>query len=267
MNYWILTLLTLIAYTGNSQTITSSAISEKLLSLELLYWQSTSDVEKTELLLEKSAVYKTNENYKEAIKELERADKYELNDSITTVLSYEKLLNYFLSASYGYCNDIIIDVKQIERIGRKKEYTLMKLYALNELERWEECKQELIVLQNKDSSAIIHIQQLPVCYNYINPEDCKRLSSFLPGLGEVKAGFPIKGITSFVINAGLIVFTGYNFYGGYYFTGTVSGIMPFLKFYSGGKRLSQLLAEKHNKKEINSIKKQYSSIIQQTTIK
>jgi hypothetical protein len=105
------------------------------------------------------------------------------------------------------------------------------------------------------------IEKLPIFYNYISPEYCGRLSSVIPGLGEIEAGYPVKGATSFLIHSGLLFFTGYNYYYGFYLTGTISGGLPFLKFYGGGKRLSARLAEKHNETEKTNLKKQYSKII------
>ncbi len=262
MNYLIIILLILIQCTGNAQHVTNTLVSDKLLSLELLCWQASGDSGKTVLLLEKSQLYKSNRMYKEAAKEMDRTKKFTINDSLRALVNYEKALNYFLNGDYSYCTGIVIERKDINCIGRKKEYTLMRLQALAESERWQQCKEELIAANCcSDSASLTYVQQLPEVYNYITPEDCSRLSGYLPGLGAIKAGYPVKGITSFVIQAGLIAFTGYNFYGGYYITGSVSGVLPFLKFYSGGKRLSERLAEKHNQKEKDNLKRKYSEII------
>ena len=268
MKFLIIILLILTQCTVNAQGSANAGISDSLLSLELLYWQSSSDSAKTVLVLEKSRLYKGNKMHKEAVKELERTKAHIVNDSIRSVVNYEKLLNHFLNADYGYCTDIVIEPENLNRIGRKKEYTLMRLQALAESERWQQCKEELMAASCcNDSVYMIGIQCLPEGYNYVSPEYCSRLSSYLPGLGAIKAGYPVKGITSFVIQAGLVAFTGYNFYMGYNVTATVSGIFPFLKFYSGGKRLGQRLADKHNQKEKNILKQRYTEAISKAVYK
>ena len=262
MKYLIITILTLISFQINAQWVADTSFATKLLSLELRFWKSTNDSTKLAVLSDKANIYKSLRMYEQALMELERAEKYCIDQRTITLIRYEEMLNYFLSNKYSYSGDIVISLPEIEEIHKKQEYYLMKLQSLNEAEKWEQCKQELLLLcSNSDSSKIKLIQQLPVIYNYKSPEDCKRLSAFLPGLGEIKAGYPLKGITSFLIQSGLIVFTGYNFYAGFYLTGTISGSIPFLKFYGGGKRLSERLAERHNEEEKKNLKKKYNQII------
>lgn len=264
MNYWIIILLVLLPFTSNSQVVADTSTSNKLLLLEMDYWQSSDDSSKALILVNKAALYRACGLYKNAIAELERAPKGISSRRIATLVNYEKQLNYFLNSDFGYCTDIVIPSKEISDIDRKREYLLIRLQALNETEKWIQCKEEMGVANtSSDSLMALHIQQLPEFYHYVNPERSRRLSAFLPGLGEMKAGYAIKGITSFVINVGLIAFVGYNFYGGYYITGSVSGLMPFLKFYSGGQRLSVRLAEKHNLKEKNKLKQKYTDLINQ----
>jgi len=265
MKYIIIILQILIPFTINSQAIVNETVAEELLLLEQNIWQTTNDSAKIILLIEKSKKYQAEHMYKLAVAELDRVPQNFSDDSLAAVVEYEKMLNYFLNADYGYCKSIHISTENINRINKKNEYALMRLQALNETEKWQECKQELLATNvGKDSVILIQIQQLPEAYKYISPEKCRKLSSFLPGLGEVKAGYTVKGITSFVINAGLLAFTGYNFYTGYYVTGAVAGIFPFLKFYSGGKRLSESLAHKHNEKEKKELQLKYSEFINKT---
>jgi tetratricopeptide (TPR) repeat protein len=265
MKHLIIIVLKLVSISINAEQIADTSLSSKLLSLELQFWKSTDDSTKMVILNDKISLYKSLNMYEQALKETARSEKYAPNQKSIAIINYNEMLFYFLMGKYDYARDIEITSVELAQINKQKEYALMKLESLNETEKWEQCKLELSKLSSiSDSSQQFLIQKLPITYPYKNPEQCKRLSTFLPGLGEIKAGYPMKGVTSFVINAGLIAFTGYNFYGGFYLTGAVSGVLPFLKFYSGGKRLSERLAERHNLEEINKLKKQYTNIIQQS---
>jgi|GEM_PF-2368527 len=265
MKYLIITILSLISLSIKAQYVSDTAITKQLLHLEIIFWEAKSDSTKLDALLSKANVYKLSGMNEQALAELERAEKYCTTTTAISLLKYEKMLNYFLSGKYNYAGNITIPYPEIEQIHKTKEYTTMKLMSLDESEKWEQCKQELLILISPEDSSKIHgVEQLPVTYNYISPEYCSRLSSFIPGLGEIKAGYPIKGATSFLIHSGLLFFIGYNYYAGFYLTGTISGGLPFFKFYGGGKRLSAKLAEKHNENAKKNLKKKYSEIIEKT---
>ena len=264
MKYLIIILLTLISNFSAAQYIADTSIANNLLLLEIGFWKAESDAAKLTALLNKAAIYKTMNRHEQGIIELERVQKYTADQQIAALISYEKMLHYFLSDNYNYASHIFISSAALQQIGKKKEYDLMRLEALNGMENWRKCKEELLAMCSvSDSIKRTSIEQLPTAYSYIIPEYCARLSSFIPGLGEIKAGYPVKGITSFLIHAGLIIFTGYNFYTGFYVTGAISGVLPFLKFYGGGKRLSQNLAEERNEEEAKNLKKKYTAIIEE----
>ena len=264
MKFLIIILLILISLSTKAQYIADTSITKKLLLLEFRFWEGTTDPIKLEALLNKADIYKALNLHEQALFELERAKKYCIDQNAFSVLNFEKMLHYFLSDKYNDASDISISVNELEQIHKTKEYTTMKLFSLNESEKWGKCKQELL---NKcsidDSTNKIKIEQLPTIYNYVSPAYCSRLSSFIPGLGEIKAGYPVKGVTSLLINSGLLLFTGYNFYYGFYLTGIISGGLPLLKFYGGGKRLSERLAEEHNEKEKKKLKNKYDKLIKE----
>jgi hypothetical protein len=262
MKYLIIILLTLISWSSNAQWIKDTAVTNKLLLLEIRFWKSTDDSSKAAILLDKAELYKSINMPEQALAELERTKKYIINPEFTSLIKYEKILNYFLADKYSNSNEIILSSSELALIHKTQEYQLVRFQSLNESEKWDECKQELLVFCS-DSLKALQIRQLATAYNYKDPEKCSKLSAIIPGLGEIKAGYPMKGVTSFLIHSGLIIFTGYNFYYGFYLTGAISGGLPFLKFYDGGKRLSEKLAEKHNEKEKNKLKKKYSEIIKQ----
>ncbi len=262
MRYLITIILALAALQSESQV--SDSLSVKLLHQEMIYWQAQSDSVRFYTLLDKARLNRNAGLYDNAINELYRAEKFCAGTKQHTEMSYEKMLNYFLADEYISCSEIVLDSGAIA--NHYDEYLTMRLYSMNEIEKWESCKSEMIKACNKgDTAKISEIKNLPVSYNYKNPEKCRRMSAILPGLGETYAGYPFKGFTSFVLNGGFLFFAGYNFYTSYYVTGVISGLLPFKKFHAGGKRLSAILADEHNEIESGKLKKKYreeiSSII------
>ena len=147
-------------------------------------------------------------------------------------------------------------------MNKQKEYFTMRMYALNETGAWVTCRDELLMLCAEcDSAEKRNIASLPVEYDYVSPDQCRRLSAFLPGIGMVKAGKPLKGATSFLLQAGLALGTGYCFYTGYYVAGVVSGVFPLMKFHKGGNRFSAILAEDRNDREKQKLKTLYNEEI------
>ncbi|HTA84328.1 MAG TPA: hypothetical protein VK783_15395 [Bacteroidia bacterium] len=254
MKYIIITILALLSTYSSAQQYDS--LPAKLLHQEMVYWQAQSDSVKFMALFTKAVLYKKSNKYNDALNELFRAEKFCAGKKNRDALQYETMLNYFLSGKYNTCSEIAFD--STPPAIYYNNYILMKLYSLNETEKWSACK-ELMIQQCTVTDTLLcnRVKQLPIGYNYKNPEKCRRLSSILPGLGETYAGYPFKGFTSFILNAGFLVFTGYNIYTGYYVTGVISGFFPFIKFHAGGKRLSAILADEHNEKESGILKKKY----------
>jgi hypothetical protein len=138
----------------------------------------------------------------------------------------------------------------------------MRVYSLNENEQWTVCKEELLNNCSAcDSAQVSGISSLPVSYDFVSPLKYRILSDIIPGLGMAKAGKPLKGATSLLIQSGLALSAGYCFYTGYYVAGVVSGVFPLLKFHKGGIRLSGILAEDRNEKEKKELKALYSEQI------
>jgi len=257
MKFSITTLFTLLVLITKSQQ-TDSLDTEKLLTQEISYWSSTSDSVKFISLMKKASIYQSAGFAESALLELERAETYARTKREVSSLNYQKMLNYFLAGRFTSAGLADLKKEDAVELDKTKEYLTMKLFSLNESQKWENCKVELLnSCTPADSAERFKIMQLPTSYNYISAEDCRHLSSFLPGLGQTKAGYPLKGLSSFIIQSGLVVFIVYNMAGGFVLTGIVSGVFPLLKFYHGGEQLSAILAQKHNDKAIKQLKSSY----------
>ncbi len=258
MRYWIFTLLLSASLFTKGQS--NDSLGNALLNAEMHFWQAGNDSTRYNALLLKVYIYRRAGLYHQAINEIDRSRSYALTVDEKSQLKYEELLNSFLNNDYGYCTTFRFDSN--EGTNYAKQIELMQLYSLNELQNWTNCKKQMLAYLDKtDTIKTKEILNLPETYRHKDPAKSKRLSAFLPGLGEIYAGYPAKGITSFLLNAGFLAFTGYNIYYHYYITSVFSGFLPVSKFYGGGKRLSTNLADRHNDQEINKIKRLYSNEI------
>lgn len=259
---YIISIVVIFINTHAKSQLKTHGFSDLLLNYEFTIWSSSNDSLIFNTLIKKASLYTNERLYNSALSQLERADVFCKSSIHNTILRYEKLKVYFFASKYNYVVDIFLSEDELQSINKSSEYTKMKLFALNEQEKWSDCKSLLITYcKNCDSSLINMIKELPVKYEYKSPEKCKRQSAFLPGLGQTTAGYPFKGITSLSIQAGLITFVAYNIHVGFYIAGVVSGVIPLLKFYAGGKRLSSILAEKENEKKSSIVKSKYTYAI------
>ena len=258
MKYWIFIILLSVSLFTKGQY--SDSLGSALLNAEIHFWQADNDSTRYATLLQKVHIYNQAGLFHQAINQVERTREYALTGDEKSQLKYEELLNSFLNNDYGYCTTFHFDSNEVTSYS--KEIALMQLYSLNELQEWTNCKRQMLTYINRmDTTKAKEILALPETYNYKDPAKSKRLSSYLPGLGEIYAGYPVKGVTSFVLTTGFLAFAGYNFYFHYYVTGFFSGLFPMTKFYSGGKRLIVNLANSHNEQEVNKIKRRYSNEI------
>lgn len=228
----------------------------KLLDAEYIFWQAKSDTVRFKALLDKARLCRHAAMYNRALDELERAALYSHKPGQQAQLKYEKMMTYFLAGRYIDCSTI--EMSRGEADTLYNNYLAMKLYSFDESEQWDSCKNLLLKLCPAiDTDRINEIKKLPVSYRYKDPGKANRLSSVLPGLGMIYAGYPFRGITSFVLTAGSVVFGVYNIYYGYYVTSVVFGAYPYLRFHTGGRRLSEVLAYRHNYIEAGKLKKKY----------
>ncbi len=221
---------------------------------ERLLFENNAPELKNKLLLKKSRCYKTTGDHENAYKTLLRGNLFTPDDSVNFMLRYEIALNAYLAYDYS------VSLTQLKQIGfyikdesLKTQVLFLEVLTLNELIQWEEAKtvfekySDLNDLElNVDSIyAFIHKPKLK------NVKTAKKLSYFAPGIGQIYAGYPGKGIFSSLIQGSLLAFGAYSLYEGYFFTGAFTGIGLFYSFYSGGARHAEFLAQKKNNERVS----------------
>ena len=87
------------------------------------------------------------------------------------------------------------------------------------------------------------------------------LSRFFPGSGQVYSGRVTEGGINFLLNAGLLGFSLFEFYSGYYFTGYIVGLTIFNKTYHGGIHRAGEMAEAKNREMENRFNSQNSELM------
>ncbi|MBS1490144.1 MAG: hypothetical protein JSS93_06440 [Bacteroidetes bacterium] len=218
-----------------------------------------------ELLLKKSYCLKAQQQYEEAYHTLQRADFFKGSDSLQFKLYYESALNAYLSGKYDLClNKIQEEYYYLPQI-HSPFLELLEIMTLNQQQNISEANEkynEFVIRHHLSTSSPYTAKKFR---KLKNPERAESMSHLLPGVGQLYAGFPGRGITSLAIQAGLVTFAGVSFLNGYYFSGAFTGVGLFYMFNNGGARHAHYLAEKKNREIItklnNEIKKIASEVI------
>jgi hypothetical protein len=239
-----------------AQTLLVDSTEKFLLGKEYDLWRAQSDSQRVCLLTEKAFIYREQKKYNLAIKEIERGVTYVNDTSIVSIQwKYEALINYFLLNKFDKANTVLekFSDSQAKDIHKQKEYFYLRWSVFTETNQLEKCRNEMISLCDslRDTVLTNEIKQLPVECKQKNQKKARTMSAFLPGLGSVYAGYPLKGATSFVTDAGLLGLTVFLAVNQLYVTAFVSGLMPFAKFYTGNVKLSNHLA--YNKTAQNGL--------------
>jgi TM2 domain-containing membrane protein YozV len=233
-------------------------INKELLSIEYSIWNTQDKKDVSNLIITKAQMLTENGFFNEAIIELDRIKDFSSID--TNQLFYKKSFNNFMIGDYNNAYNQMLDISDSIRL-HEKDYLTLWLFILNEIDRWDECKQLMLSI---DTTGLLNpkINELPVEINYKSPIKAKHFSGFFPGIGQFYTGYPAKGITSILLHAAFCLVTIESIISGMYITGIVYGLSPVIRLYMGGKQSSYRFAEENNNKQILEIKKKYLNTIQ-----
>jgi len=245
-------------YAGRADSLfNEGAYQEASIEFERLAYQATSNTERTIAIVRKSDCLVALSNFHSAKSNLLRINYFSLNDSIVFEARFKTAYSAYLDEDFSLANNQMFLIRQyLPEIYHRKSTTLYAL-SLNEDRSWTEAH-ELLIADLAKRSIPQHekdsiIQELNSAYNekdfpkYRDPEKAKNLSSVLPGLGQLYAGYPQDAaFTWFFLAAGLATGAYTAFVFRYFVTGLSiwGGIGE--RLYSGGVRRSAFLAEKKN---------------------
>lgn len=237
-----------------------------------------------ELLIQKSYCYKQNGNHRKAIQSLERVKTWNIGDIAYKKLKYELSLNSYLAKEYkqadAHIKQLYFHLKgkdlQTDTLSSRRNVPagskismidnhsggnkLMLLDGLinNELRNWdiahERFKAYIEELKINEELKEKYLTVLDSLYQKSNlpvwksPEKAFKWSTYIPGSGQIYAGYPGEGIANILFHLVSFGFAAEEIYFKNYLTGYFGGFALLQKFYFGGRERARYLAERNNDK-------------------
>jgi hypothetical protein len=88
--------------------------------------------------------------------------------------------------------------------------------------------------------------------------------SFIPGLGQIYAGYPLRGFFSLGLQGLALGVGAWHIWQGYYVIGAYIGMGIFYLFYTGGMRHAGYLAEQKNMRKMKAVEDQLIDALTKT---
>ena len=214
-------------------------------------------------LFKLGSAYKERGSFQNYAYTLERINKFVLGKEERDQLHYELAFAYYMNKEYGKAQFNFLQYES--RLPAYSDDALLLKTLLNgRLEKWDEAEEAYIAYSNDSSVKVEDVFSDIRALKRKNPEKAENLSYFLPGAGQMYAGKPLRGITSFALQSGMLAFAAFNFLNGYYVSGTFTGVSLFYVFYMGGARHAGYLAEEFNKRQKNKAFERLINLIAET---
>ncbi|MFA7380306.1 MAG: hypothetical protein WC150_07595 [Bacteroidia bacterium] len=232
---------------------------------------SVDNVQKTHALMRKGDCYLMRSNYAAAEQCLSRITYYGLNDSMQYAARYKTALSAYLNSSFENAESQILQLRAFvsDTLLSVNAYPLYAL-ILNESNRWTEAKEVLLQYISSSGSSAEQKQQMKQEVEKMyagasiprlkDVEKAKKLSSIIPGTGQIYAGYWGEGILSVTLQAVGLGITGLGIWKQYYASGVLIGFSFFQRFYMGGITRTEFLAQKKNytlKRNFNNSRKEF----------
>ena len=211
-------------------------------------------------LLYKAYSYKKTEDYSKAIRTLQRISTSD--EKLDQSVLYEMALLNYLIEDYQASYNQVLRYKVFE-YPTDQNLLVIEILDLIHIGKWQVArslmmeKREVLEISMSEIEKIIPTDLTPK-----NNKKAKTWSYFIPGTGQMYAGFFGKGLVSGGLNAAAIAFTAYSAWTGYYFTGVFTGAALFYTFYLGGARHAGQLAEQKNKKISNKLSRKFKLLLE-----
>ncbi|MFN2394938.1 MAG: tol-pal system YbgF family protein [Bacteroidales bacterium] len=235
------------------------------IAFERAYFFSSESKIRLEANLGRSRALKQNGEFLKARNDLQRSLHLRQFPGLHFSILYELAFCEYMAGNYSNSAGVLTQIKHYY----PEEYDQNRVLRLDALtnvmsENFIEAQEktlELITRIDTDTritdSLIVRTMQL-FC-ECAQPWErsvrtASRLSTFIPGAGQVYAGYPGKGLLnagSQLVSLGLAAYMGYN---NLFVSGFVIGLGMFQSFYFGGIRQAGYLAEQKNLEEMGAYK-------------
>jgi TM2 domain-containing membrane protein YozV len=257
--YWI----TLISLLNNFSSWAQSVdYPNAALQLEYKVFSEKKEVEKIDALIQKAELLKSNKLFADAAQTLSRIDIENLADSLQQKILYEIMLNSYLAEQYVDAKNYMIQYDNYLKDTTDKYHVnwLKCLIFLNN-DDFENAHLKLIAAVKPDykkTADSIFVASFP---KLKNEKKASRLSTFLPGSGQMYAGKIGFGLVNLLSVAGAGYFTAWHIAHQYYLIAAFTGGGLMSRFYLGGLKTSKNWAQQKNAKATNQFKIKISNLL------
>lgn len=215
---------------------------------EKLRFLSDDTTEVTNAILWKSYSFKAMQEYYQAEQTIRQIDPGKLDDSLVTLIFHERILLDYMQADFsGAVQNAESEKYFLDDTSKVDQNLYLKVLVYHEAKEWDTAKDLLtryLQLNDLDTSGV---DTLYFADEYKSTDRAKKLSTFLPGVGQIYGGSTKNGVINVMIQSGLVWLTVYTIGQGYIAVPLLSGIQNMYRYWSGGRRNAIFLADKHNK--------------------
>ncbi len=252
-------------YTGKSQEIIKVADSlysveqygEAGLVYEWILYSANDPKSKEKALLGRINALKKLAYYDKALEYIDKANIVGLRDSTRAILIYESLLLNYLQHNYEEVQSRFLMSKFLLKPSQYYPDANL-LLCLSQLKSgdWEKgikTSYSYIQMAAPKEEFKHLIQNFEILLDTANTPKIKKaktariLSMIIPGAGQVYAGYPIEGLTSFGLHILALGGAGFAFTQGLFVSGWVGGFGVLQKLYFGGNHKAAELTEQKNR--------------------
>lgn len=228
--------------------LAAGRFAEAALEYERAVFSGRTAEAKAQALLQKGRCQKLAGNYAEALRSLKRSDTLAVSERLAYHLRYETALCAYLAENPVEADFQLLQIKRLSDPSWQDSCLLLQILVDLEQERWSESRERIIRYAQQENISIdtLQLADEEKDLGLKSRTKARRLSKVVPGLGQVYAGKPWRGLSSFLLTTGAAAYGVVTVLQGYYITGSLSGLGLTYRFYSGGVRYAGRLAEVHN---------------------
>ncbi len=206
----------------------------------------------------KALCYKSLGETKRALDVLNEINIAKTPDTLFAMIRYEQAMCNFLDNNPGQSLWNLEDIRtRIPDSLKTINIIPLNILCLNSLRKWDDAMnlwKYFVDHSDLDDSArmavnveIMRLYDKRSLPKYRSPRKAEVLSRFIPGTGQIYAGKFLEGCSNFIMNAGLLGFSLYEFSLKFYFTGYLVGLTSLNKVYHSGIHRANILANDMNK--------------------
>ena len=237
---------------------------------ERIAYNPSDNLELTKALIKKGDCLLAQNNFSDAEYSLSRIRFNDLPDSLLFVARYKNAFASYLNSNFSNAESQLIQLQNnIEDSASIVKSFLLHSLVLNELDSFNLAKEKIaqyIKFTYKNEEKKQKLNELELFYTlkqipkYKSESKASKLSTFLPGTGQIYAGYFAEGAVSVLFQLAGLSFGVYSFLIKNYITSVVIGYSFFQKFYLGGVQRAEFLVRKRNyleKRKFNEKTKKY----------